>query len=413
MQREEANAAREKRNAVAAVEKERRQAAEAEQKEKARLEKEEKRKSKDNKPGRFTVILGKSGATAAGSVGVATGATVATAEETARPGTADTERSVADEGAETVDPSSPRSPVYEDTREEAISPEPPSSPEEDRKAEEDRTADPTSPTSPKGDSKVKSWFKSRFRSTSKTENDLDNRPITSDSTTVAAVTKTGSDEEAKPDSDSDRNVAMAGRKDTETEDMYGDSNEAPVSPVKDASVQPIQRDRSRSTSISSLSSYGDKQPDTSEPQKTTSTEPIGPKHISTEDSPSAPERPSSATEPPATESTPSAGETQETSDSDNRGRKGFRQRLLKKVKRDKNKDQSKTIQEEPTIEQQAAAMPDAGPMPEKETNAKEEDDEARDTFAEEKLAPPPKLSKVATGGSPRGSRERSKFTEDL
>ena len=437
-------------------------------KEKARLEKEEKRKSKDNKPGRFAGILGKSGTAAAGSVGVATEATVAAAEAAARPGTADAEHGAVEaadhaevksaeippspEGLPSVytqvtSPASPMSPVPPESPKEDFnpvyhqvtstsgptSPGPPESPKEDFKdaptspetsdgvtspisTKEEVTApisakdEVTSPTSPKGDSKVKSWFKSRFRSTSKTENDPAPRSNVSESTPPVITTKIG-DEEDKPRSDSMRDVAMAGRKDTESEDLYGDSNEAPVSPVKDATEPEAAARRSRSTSISSMSSYDDESPGAAPKQAESAEEP---KPSTEEPSKLTKETPSRvSTERPSSENL---------SDSEPRGRKGFRQRLLSKVKRDKkDKDQSKTIQEEPTIEQQAASMPDSTPMHEQVTTSAGkdegegagEDDEARDTFAEEKLAPPPKLPEFGKGGSPKGSRERSKFKEEL
>lgn len=357
-------------------------------KEKARLEKEESRKSKDNKSGRFTSVLGKGGLAAGGGTAVAAGATVETAADSALPHSTEAGRfQTAEEGVERED--TPRlaesdSPKSPDT----------TSPEIERQKEQTSPTpfSPNDASSPK-DSKVRSWFKSHFRSTSKTQAEQNDGPAATD---TAAVSKDVPDED-KPRSDSIRDVAMAGRT-TETEDMYGDSNEA-------TALAP-GRDADRSPSVSSLSSYDEDRAGTgsSPPSNIAPTE-QQPTRMSIE-------RPSSEIE----------------SDGEPRGRKGFGRRLLSKVKREnpKNEDKDKVIPEEgPTIEQQAASMPDSALLPEQKYGVKnvklagtanDDDEEARDTFAEEKLAPPPKLTSVTTGvgGSPtRGSRERSRFTEDL
>jgi hypothetical protein len=401
VQKEESTAAKEKRQAEAAA-----------AKEKARLEKEEKRRSKDDKQGRFTSLLGRGGATAAGATGVATGATVATAEAAATPATAVEEPSTAAEPiTKTTESASPA--VDRVAREEPESPEIPSSPEEDRFKDAPSSPTPaspnevSSPTSPKGDSKVKSWFKSRFRSTSKTQDDSET-PF-AETETGASATRREEETTPIPRSDSMRDVAMAGRKDTETDDMYGDSRDndvvAPVSPVGDTE----RLYHSRSTSISGPSIYDD-----NTNNDTTKSTPEETRVVATPEPPTR-----MSTEHPPSENL---------SDTESRGRKGFRQRLLSKVKgnKDKDKKSDKTIEEEPisglTVEQQAASMPDGGPMHEADNTgasdagklgtAKEDEDEARDGFVEEKLAPPPKLGDVKAG-SPRGSRERSKFKEDL
>jgi hypothetical protein len=459
VQKEEATAAKEKRNAEA-----------AEAKEKARVEKEERQRAKeeenkDKKPSRFGGFIGKTGTVAAGAAvgaaGVVAGAATSAVDKI-RPGTADSGKGEGlrdDEPGSPVSPESPASPQV--ARDDQVSPEP-SSPEAGR---EQVPASPTpdAPESPK-DSRMRSWFKTRFRSASKTQKDED-FPKAADEAEPAVATEAAEDTDARR-SDSMRDVALAGRTETnrETDDMYGTE---PVSPVKpDAEVT-----RDRSPSISSVSSYGDAK---AEQIKTASREP------QPEPEPAAPaetdpgvEKPSSpspeasrvSTEQPASES---EGEGQ------GRGRRGFRARLLGKVRsvRDKNRNTGKgseTINEEPTVEQQAAAMPDATPFASEtnkdtddadkgvandetnqvekhdsgladgvttndkfdepnaddtlkvDTTAKEngkatpeEVEEARDSFIEEKLAPPPKLSSVTSGGgSPKGSRERSRFTEDL
>ncbi len=192
----------------------------------------------------------------------------------------------------------------------------------------------TQATSPqKGDSKVKSWLKSRFRTSSKAQNDLEDDGKKPGFIGGAALTGAGvgdgSPDRAK--SDSMREVAMVGRSSTrEDEDLYGSSEKA-VSPVDG----PAERAASRSPSISSMSSS-----DVDEAGK---------------------------------EKAP-------------RGRRGFKERLLGKSATKESADDN------------------------------DEFEEARDTFDEEKLTPPPKLTTLtgtSTKSSNSPSRERSKFTEDL
>jgi hypothetical protein len=192
--------------------------------------------------------------------------------------------------------------------------------------------DPTPQTTPtpKGDSKVKSWIKSRFRTSSKAQKDMEEGNVRKPGFIGGAtLTGAGADETgASPDrakSDSDREVAMVGRSSTrETDDLYGSSEKA-VSPVNDAA----DRTEGRSPSISSMSSSD----------------------LDEEGKPDAP-----------------------------RGRRGFKERFV-----DKN----------------------------------DNSEEARDTFDEAKLTPPPKLSTLVEGGTSAkssnspSSRERSKFKEDL
>jgi hypothetical protein len=198
--------------------------------------------------------------------------------------------------------------------------------------------DPTSQATPtpKGDSRVKSWIKSRFRTSSKAQKDMEEGNVRKPGF-IGGATLTGArageageagETGGSPDrakSDSDREVAMVGRSSTrETDDLYGSSEKA-VSPVNDAA----DRTEGRSPSISSVSSSD----------------------LDEEGKPNAP-----------------------------RGRRGFKQRFV-----DKNDDFQ----------------------------------EARDTFDEEQLTPPPKLSTLVEGGTSAkssnspSSRERSKFKEDL
>ena len=115
----------------------------------------------------------------------------------------------------------------------------------------ERTVEPTSPTKgEKGNSKVKSWFKTRFRTGSKTQKEIEGADGRKPGFIGgAALTGAGTDGTESPDlakSDSMREVAMAGKTDG-TDDMYG-SSEKDVSPVQ----EPV-RGRSHSPSISSLS----------------------------------------------------------------------------------------------------------------------------------------------------------------
>lgn len=228
------------------------------------------------------------------------------------------------------------------------------------------TTSPLSPT--KSNSKVKTWFKSRFRSGSKSQKDAEDKPtISADS--VPATEDAGQPIPEEEESDSMRDVAMAGKTPTiETDDMYGASEkDAAVSPVREdaADGEVAEHAGSRSPSISPASSLYSKDVNKQIP----ATEPDVPD----------PARSTSSSEPP-------------------RGRRGFKERILEKI----------TSSKEPHSGQgQAATKPDE----------EDEFDEARDTFEEEKLAPPPKVSTM-TGDdskplSPKSSREGSKFKEEL
>jgi hypothetical protein len=184
-------------------------------------------------------------------------------------------------------------------------------------------------SSPKGSSKVKTWFKSRFRSSSKTQRDLEAND-TEKSGFVSGVALTGAGagengaipEEGK--SNSIREVAMVGRSSTrETDDMYG-ADEKAVSPIN----EPADKVAGQSPQISDI----------------------------------------------------------EEDEKEKRGRKGVKERCL-----------GKSTTKEPTKDD-------------------EDFEDARDTFQEENLNPPPKLSDIAATSAKEGnssSREWSKFTEDL
>jgi hypothetical protein len=116
-------------------------------------------------------------------------------------------------------------------------------------------ATPQATPTPKGDSKVKSWIKSRFRTSSKAQKDMEEDNARKPGfiggatlTDTRAGETGGSPDRAK--SDSVREVAMVGRSSTrETDDLYGSSEKA-VSPVNGAA----DRREGRSPSISSISS---------------------------------------------------------------------------------------------------------------------------------------------------------------
>lgn len=342
----------------------------AAERERARLEKEEKRQSKETKPGRLSTILGRSGGAAVGTgaAGTAAGALASTEEPTTTTTVPVTSES-AGEGQTFHDQVTSPTPAAVATT--TISQEPsgtipsdtptlPTSSEAGRKSLENRSSleeDNTMGASPaKSSSRVKSWMKVRFRSKSNTQKENESMSAMPETTTEAPSTTKAMDE-AGPRANSMRDVAMAGRTTTsETEDMYGADRE--VSPERGAANVDATR---RSSSISSMSSdYS-----TPETKLATSTEQSG----------------------PAT---------------DNRGRQGFKQRLLKKVKPNKNK-----AKEENAVE------------PVGTNTTEDEFEEARDTFEEQKLAPPPPLTSLPgeSNGmkaiSPKGSRERSRFTEEL
>jgi hypothetical protein len=345
-------------------------------KERERVAKEQNRKSKDAKGGRFAGLFGTTGAGAAGGVGAAaataTGGAAAyggetehaandiatePVEETSSPKSTDVhflttvpqprEASEHSEPAQAVDMPLPAAETaeVEDTsepvaetvaREEPIGTSAPTG-EPIAVVPYEETTTQTTPT-PKGDSKVKSWLKSRFRTSSKTQRDMEDDRKKPGFIGGAALTGAGAgagETGGSPDrakSDSVREVAMVGRSSTrETEDLYGSSEKA-VSPVHDGADGTADR----SPSISSMSSSD----------------------LDEDGKPNAP-----------------------------RGRRGFKERFLGKSTQQTGEDKNDDFEE------------------------------ARDTFDEGKLTPPPKLSTLAEGApkssnSP-SSRERSKFKEDL
>ncbi|RMD44256.1 hypothetical protein DV735_g821, partial [Chaetothyriales sp. CBS 134920] len=224
--------------------------------------------------------------------------------------------------------------------------------------------------------KVKSWLKTRFRTGSKSQPGQDEKAVSEEDT----ATKDGD-----PRSDSMRDVALAGRGD-ESEDMYGDdSAESAVSAIEDKATA-ADADRDRSRSISSVSEATEV--------------------------PAKPSTSKTSTAPPDPQPQP---------DAETRGRRGFGQRLLDKVKSSKpgnkssNKSSNKSGDKSDRSDRSARESTDESSYLDEDsiaertstTESRDEYDEARDTFEEQKLAPPAKLD------SPRGSRERSRFTEVL
>ena len=197
-----------------------------------------------------------------------------------------------------------------------------------------------------------------------------------------------------PRTDSMRDVAMAGRTTPkESDDLYGAGKEVsaqksiPNNTTKSASKEvspqrsiPNKSTRSRSTSISSLSSTED-----GEGHKPRGHFDLGTPEGYTENT-------------TAGTSEPTAAEAEE------RGRAGFTTRFMDMIMPGKEK-----TTDEPMT-----------PVATNKSNTTDDDfEESRDKFEEEKLAPPPSLARLTgeTSGtktvSPRGSRERSKFTEEL
>jgi hypothetical protein len=332
--------------------------------------------------------------------------------------------------------------------------------------------EPTSPAAPmsptsgsKRDSRVKSWFK-KIKTGSKSEKDIE-KPILSP--TEAGRTGVPIKEEAeeeKPASGSIRDVALAGKGDDETDDMYGSSPKPATREPVVESTEPGHTAPTRSRSISPVSSALSEEPHVIAADAASSRYSV--EHSS--------KRYSGADQVPA-------GAVSD-SDDEPRGRKGFRERFLKKVIPGRKSateagtfsSTTPTISEQPkthhdtTVDTQprpttpttkpsaepvrsdstslsseeAPKQEDALPLqsPMSNTTADNDDDdfeEARDTFDEERLTPaaaPAKAVDVRSAkaelievGSPtsgglgkknsaspvgsRASQAGSRFTEEL
>ena len=475
MQKEEAtvaknaaNAEKEKTRLAVAEERSKQKAEAATEKERLRVEKEETRKSQpERKPSRFSNLLGLS---TAGGVATAGGA-IALEPETAiadtdgdaadgegalaRADATDKEAYSKDGGLESglEDDKAPtaegddKDDADEDEDEEKakdedvaddddgveenkfVSSMPGEEGLQEDKNEEEPTAfqsahdsttlpaSPGSPTSPgKSDSKVRTWFKSRFRSSSYKKDD--ERPTISAPTPVTEDKPSAIEEEKEKVSqeDSMRDVAIAGRtSNAETDDMYG-STEAKQTPVHEAVTQdpesetvPAERDPSP---VSSLSESNYSKPEAAQDESL------------------------------------QAGSVASSTDHPPRGRKGFRERILSKITSGKEQNQSyaaapTTAPPDPpaiayedtvAVESKNKDLTSEANQTEPVTGA-EDNDEARDAFQEETSTPATKIDTTgptengeATGAagtgsektahdlatlSPKGSHERSKFKEEL
>ncbi len=214
-----------------------------------------------------------------------------------------------------------------------------SSDEEERPATAKSTEDSNilSPRSPsKRQSKVKSWFAGRFRSSSKTAKDGEDvdssKPGFIGGATLTGASSTADGGEDTAREGSMRDVAMAGRSPPVHQAVTVPQAEQPVTPVNESR----ERKASENASISSLSDSGDEASGKKEKQR--------------------------------------------------RGRLGFKDRFLRKTTTKSSND----------------------------TEDNEEFEEARDTFEEEKLAPPPKLTATSIASKASGSPVRdSRFSEIL
>jgi hypothetical protein len=201
-----------------------------------------------------------------------------------------------------------------------------------KSTEDDANLSPASPS--KGQSKVKSWLTGRFRRSSKPAKDADDGEDRK-SGFIGGASLTGASltaelDEDKPREESMRDVAMAGRPTT---------HEVVTCPRRDTPVSPVNESQERKTnddaSVSSLSESGEE--DSGKKRKP------------------------------------------------QRGRLGFKSRLLRKTNNKRADD----------------------------TDDNEEFEETRDTF-EEKLAPPPKLPAASLTSKASGSPVRdSRFSENL
>jgi len=222
----------------------------------------------------------------------------------------------------------------------------------DQSQEPTSPSSPTSPTSPsKRDSRVKSWFK-KLRTGSKAENDIGDKPILSTETEPEKPAEPLKEEEEEEEerekeqrlsSDSARDVALAGRSDNETDDLYGagDKNKDGVSNRHETKYEP-HPDGPRSRSISPVSSSLSEDP-----------------YVIAADVASS----KYSAEPANSKRNSGADQAAPIEDSDDepRGRKGFRERFLKKVIPGRDKDKQK-----PTATEAAPTPAAVAPIGERE-----------------------------------------------
>lgn len=230
------------------------------------------------------------------------------------------------------------------------------------------TDDEVEPSSSPNKSRVKSWMKVKFSGRGDKQKETVAAQAVTGTTSGQTTDAVADESEQVPRVDSMRDVAMAGKTSTnETQDMYGSGRE--VSPVRDTALgtTAASNPRRSSSSVSSLYNDSVREQEVSKPTEFA----LG------------------TTQPPE-------------SDGEQRGRTGLRDRLMNKIKT--KKEQKKDPE---------AVRPAV-------TNTTDDEfEEARDTFEQETLEPPPALSTVAgettarKAMSPKGSREGSRFTEEL
>lgn len=270
---------------------------------------------------------------------------------------------------------------------------------------------PTSPLSAvsaaspsKRDSRVKSWFK-KFKTGSKAENDFSEKPMMEAEPEPVAAGRTTEavksiDEEVKPESGSIRNVALAGRSENETDDMYGGSVKPTgrVSPIQDDPVgtgngpgPAVAASGQRAGSISSVT----------EDTSSLGEEP----YVMAADVASSKY---SAEHGSKRDSGVDQMATLSDTDSEPRGRKGFRERFLKKVIPGRDKEKQKSVTEPASAA--AAAEQTSAPVAETVAPANAEHDSETGTHANpepavlssaeplrEKIQEPSTTSTEATG----------------
>ena len=226
----------------------------------------------------------------------------------------------------------------------------------------------TSPTSPsKRDSRVKSFFK-KFRTGSKAENDFKpDQPITSEAQpraneTVAPHSSAANQEDDPAATDSIRDVAFAGRSDNETEDMYGGSAKP------DGRVSPLEDDAEPGVTSGGPAVTGDAdRRDVSPPSNRSSSLSEDP-YVIAADVASSRYSTEKGDGEKGEGSKRNSGYDQVAhltdEDEEPRGRKGFRERFLKKVMpgKDKDKKQPGTFTSS-AVGASAAAQTDAAAAP--------------------------------------------------
>lgn len=286
--------------------------------------------------------------------------------------------------AETRDPILSEDPKVVET----VTAEPPTTAErstsfENRTSMDEEKEDATSPS--KSRSRVKSWMRVRFRSKSGSQKESVIMPAVTEQDggepTVVKEENEDADALAKDTSrpESMRDVAMAGRASHESDDLYGPPREVSPPGSKASKGSHPKKSQDRNGSISSLSSHY------SEETKDRKSE-----EAVIEQAKVVEIKPQTSNEPAE-------------SDGDQRGRSGFKARLLRKITPNKT-----------------ASKDDKAMTPVISNATNDEFEEARDTFEEEKSAPLSAAvgeSKDGDGAdkaiSPKASHDRSRFTEDL